>query len=439
MFLSKVEALSLGDVRVRVHPAPPSWRRLHACKCVYAAHAKKQAVLVENKTSLLLLPLLLLYFTMATTLLHITGANAQGGDVAPPPPPPPPPPPLTLANIAIGKRTYASSQLSNQYAATFANDGIIPPDGSNSSTFMSGNATGQWLSLDFGELVTISSIALYVRRDCCSDELVSAEFRLGGCDNPYTGNGWVPSSYNFLLGNWAQSSGIRDGKVTFPVSPPKNGRYLTVRSNNVNSRASGVNLAVAELQVYGMSAACTLQVMYGAGYGIDSAALSTSIQPDEAACCQACYTSATCLYWDFVRSSGTCRLKGDQGPTLPPGQSIPGFYRDTDRVAGAKRGVHNYHPLNWMDTRTVTVWSGPEAFTNNPKKYWFTYFYKSYTTPVAISNASFRLCADDGGILFVNGIEPSLRAGRHHRPRLRFHNTEEEYHRHQHRTLTLLE
>ncbi|EFJ46737.1 hypothetical protein VOLCADRAFT_92832 [Volvox carteri f. nagariensis] len=152
------------------------------------------------------------------------------------------------------------------------------------------------------------------------------------------------------------------------------------------------------------------RVMYGAGYGIDSAALSTSSQPDEAACCQACYTSAPCLYWDYVRSTGTCRLKGDQGPTLPPGQSIPGFYRDTDRVAGAKRGASAYANTNVMfsaDPNAITIWSHPYAFVvslmSQDKLDWYTYFYRSFYTSEAITGATFRLNAAPAGTLYLNG------------------------------------
>jgi hypothetical protein len=78
--------------------------------------------------------------------------------------------------------------------------------------------------------------------------------------------------------------------------------------------------------------------MYGARYGTDGIVLSNSSMADEGACCQACYRSAACLYWDFERSTGVCRLKPDQGGTIPPGQTIPGFWRDPDRVAGGKNG-----------------------------------------------------------------------------------------------------
>lgn len=86
-------------------------------------------------------------------------------------------------------------------------------------------------------------------------------------------------------------------------------------------------------------AACTLQILYGAGYGNDSLALSNTMVPDEGACCTACYSNPNCLYWDFVRSTRTCRLKGDQGRAIPLGYfTDPGFYYDETRVAGGKRG-----------------------------------------------------------------------------------------------------
>ncbi|GLC61560.1 hypothetical protein PLESTB_001769700 [Pleodorina starrii] len=84
--------------------------------------------------------------------------------------------------------------------------------------------------------------------------------------------------------------------------------------------------------------ACTVQLQYGARYGNDSAVLATSTEPDEGACCQACYVSSTCVYWDWERSTGICRLKPNQGGSIPEGQLIPGFWRDPTRVAGAKQG-----------------------------------------------------------------------------------------------------
>ncbi|EFJ40736.1 hypothetical protein VOLCADRAFT_99431 [Volvox carteri f. nagariensis] len=244
-------------------------------------------------------------------------------------PPPPPPPPFN--NIAIGKTVYGSTQFSSQYAPVNAIDGIIPPAGSNSSTFISGIGKGEWLVIDFGEAMTISSIALYHRRDCCGHEVVNAEFSLGGV-------AIIPSDptnyfYNYRLDNASSGPGTTGGVILLNLNPPRTGRTLLVRNHNFNLTP----IAIAELQVYGMPAACTLQVLYGAGYGFDSSTLSTSDQPDEAACCQACYSSPTCRYWDYVRSSRVCRLKTDQGQS---GQLIPGFfYPHQDRVAGAKRGM----------------------------------------------------------------------------------------------------
>jgi hypothetical protein len=93
------------------------------------------------------------------------------------------------------------------------------------------------------------------------------------------------------------------------------------------------------------TAACIL-IQSGAGYGEDGAAFSVSQTADSGACCQACYTNASCLYWDFQVSTRTCRLKGNQAGAIPAGWQIPGFWPNADRVAGAKRGT-----CAWLQTK----------------------------------------------------------------------------------------
>ncbi|EFJ40733.1 hypothetical protein VOLCADRAFT_99426 [Volvox carteri f. nagariensis] len=195
------------------------------------------------------LPLLLpLQVALLCFILLLPPSVAAQGPL-PSSPPPPPPPPFT--NIAIGKTIYASSQFSSQYAPVNAIDGIIPSAGSNSSTFISANGTGEWLVIDFGEAMTISSIALYHRRDCCGQELVNAEFRLGGAavllsdaSNYF---------YNYRLDNASSGPGTTGGVILLNLNPPRTGRTLLVRNSNVNP-SPYVRLAMAELQVYGMPA-----------------------------------------------------------------------------------------------------------------------------------------------------------------------------------------
>ncbi|EFJ47367.1 hypothetical protein VOLCADRAFT_92173 [Volvox carteri f. nagariensis] len=241
-------------------------------------------VVQQNRDSLRLYMLLCLM--AASRVAQVVAAvsvdgGAQGAMEPPRPPPstshwslpsfpsPPRPPGTSIHNIAIGRNAYASSELSIDYTAANAVDGIVPPIGGNSSTFISANATGQWLCIDFGVLVTISSIILYIRRDCCGSELANAEIRFGGAP-VYP---WDSSNMeeNYLLDNMpAGAASTTGGIIPFLADPPRTGRYLTVQNKNVNTMmSSAVHLAVAELQVYGTIAgdSATLSASDGGGGG----------------------------------------------------------------------------------------------------------------------------------------------------------------------------
>ncbi|GLC37210.1 hypothetical protein PLESTM_000554700 [Pleodorina starrii] len=179
----------------------------------------------------------------------------------------------------------------------------------------------------------------YSRKDCCGD--LNYTFAAGGAavDNSSIlsalhRNGVIHSAQSHNLS-------LTDNVTTILINPPRPARYVSVQGSPLRN-ATSVFLEVAELEVYGSPAACTLLPQYGAGYGDDAAALSTSSEPDAGACCQACYTSPTCLYWDFDLANRTCRLKGNQAGAIPPGRAIPGFWMDDNRVAGGKRGASIY-------------------------------------------------------------------------------------------------
>ncbi|EFJ46738.1 hypothetical protein VOLCADRAFT_92834 [Volvox carteri f. nagariensis] len=240
-------------------PAAGSTLRKPGAHCNNHHTQKRQRMLRR------LLPLILLGFMPAPPrpMSHF-GANAQG--LAPKPPLPPPPPPLTplMTNIAIGKRIYAASQLSNQYAAINANDGIIPPDGSNSSTYISApsNSTSQWLSIDFGEAVTIGSVAIYFGRGCCFGQPSDYEFRLGGraidltvSDLSYPGS-LNAVIYNLTYGASAAASGSsEDSRVGgFSINPLRTGRVFSIERLLTSATVPDSLLAVSELQVFGTPA-----------------------------------------------------------------------------------------------------------------------------------------------------------------------------------------
>ncbi|GIM16650.1 hypothetical protein Vretimale_19257, partial [Volvox reticuliferus] len=234
-------------------------------------------------------------------------------------------------NVAVGKTAYASSVFGTSYGPENAIDGTIPSLGSNSSTFISGNSSEHWLSIDFGEQMTVSQVTLYNRMDCCGEQLYNAEFRLGGAAVFTNNSDQLP--YNDLIHTMTGASigGTTGGTVTFSLNPPSTGRFLTVK----NGAGSGELpfLPVAELQVSGVSAVCIDQMVYGGLHGTGLSSLINLTLSDEAACCQACNANNACFYWDFDRVNGRCRLLrwaygSFLGVTLLP---------YVTRVAGAKR------------------------------------------------------------------------------------------------------
>ncbi|GIL64980.1 hypothetical protein Vafri_18815 [Volvox africanus] len=234
---------------------------------------------------------------------------------------------------------FSHPPFSSNFTAINVMDGVIPDYGSSSSTYISGASSSitnkPFICMDFGEAMTISRIVLYNRRDCCGDLLTSAVFRLGGAIANVTGGDTLNALANRIIYSIPDSASVTSSVVIAELNPPPTGRYLVLR--NSDNSSTGRTLGIAEIEVYGTSAVCTLQLVYGAGYGNDSAVISNQTLPDEAACCQACYINIECMYWDYVLSSGICRLKIDQKDYIRPGQILPGFYLNSDRVAGAKK------------------------------------------------------------------------------------------------------
>ncbi|GLC73871.1 hypothetical protein PLESTF_001430100 [Pleodorina starrii] len=238
--------------------------------------------------------------------------------------------PITTAN----PRAAFSAALSSLYGPGKAVDGLAST-ADNSSIFISESEPQPWLSLDLMETMIISRMVIFNRKDCCGE--LGYQVNAGGAAVDNITKAQL-IHYNDIVYT-SGSSNQTANATTILINPPMSARYIVVQSI-ISLAATGTSLQVLELEVYGIPAACTLLPQYGMGYGDDAAALSTSSEPDAGACCQACYTSPTCLYWDFDLANRTCRLKGDQAGAIPPGKAIPGFWLDTNRVAGGKRGAH---------------------------------------------------------------------------------------------------
>ncbi|GLC38321.1 hypothetical protein PLESTB_001748300 [Pleodorina starrii] len=176
-----------------------------------------------------------------------------------PPPPPPPPPSINLALVTANRTTYSSSVLDNNislYGPQLAIDGIIPANGSSESTFMSAaNDTGRWLSIDFGELVTINQIVYYNRRDCCGENVVGISFRFGGAS--VAPDGYLPQ-HNTVVFNTGISTPSRTGAVlTVNLTTPRIGRFLSFHTSGSSPAAY-----VAELEAYGTPAGAQRRDMH---------------------------------------------------------------------------------------------------------------------------------------------------------------------------------
>ncbi|GLC44201.1 hypothetical protein PLESTM_001568000 [Pleodorina starrii] len=301
------------------------------------------------------------------------------------------------ANIALGKPTFNSSCLDvNRFGSARAVDG-----NDSSSIFVSGfDDPRPWLSIDLGELMTISKVVYKNNKKCCGDSVAWAEIRVGGAALDAATHGQV--LMNELVHQMTGPS--RTGEeVTVLLDPPVLGRYVTMQNFH---RDPSVNLLqVAELEVEGAPAACSL-LQESARYGEDALMLSNSTEPNAGACCQACYDSPACLYWDWERGSGICRLKGDQGGRIPPGQTIPGFFRDIGRVAGAKRGVsfYTYHHTVSLPADSGSYWLWSTADTQSAAQPTNTVFvYRTISLPTAVTGAIFHYIADDFAVPYLNG------------------------------------
>ncbi|EFJ40737.1 hypothetical protein VOLCADRAFT_99432 [Volvox carteri f. nagariensis] len=239
-------------------------------------------------------------------------------------------------------------------------------------------------------LFAISRIVLYNRRDCCGEQLVNAEIRVGGAlvSNSLTA---AQINLNQLVRRVAGAS-TSGAIITVELRPPVTGRYITLQNFGNNATARAASLQVAELQ------------QHGAGYGNSALVLATSTQPDAGACCQACFSRVDCIHWDYTPSSHTCHLRPDSGPRLD-------IQMDGDRVTGSRNEVR------WISSLpTAFVPFGQRVIASAWQS---TTFYRTFwlsaeqlqqqqaalggvvTTPVL----NLTIIADDLATAFVNGQE----------------------------------
>ncbi|GLC44978.1 hypothetical protein PLESTB_001747600 [Pleodorina starrii] len=118
-------------------------------------------------------------------------------------------------------------------------------------------------------------------------------------------------------------------------------------------------------------------------YGDDDSAallLATSTQPDEGACCQACYANPICIHWDFeLGGSRACRLWRDRAANTVSASSLLRVQQNDGRVAGSRNGVSTY--------------------VNHPR-----YYSAAAVSAAAAAAGSFNTAADDNGARWISSM-----------------------------------
>ncbi|GLC46406.1 hypothetical protein PLESTB_001522100 [Pleodorina starrii] len=172
---------------------------------------------------------------------------------APPPPAQPVPRPAfsSLRNVALARPTYASSNAEVSYLA-------VDGDKSASGIFGTSNwdKSEHWLSVDLGASYTIYFIVLFARKDCCGEQLVNAEIRIGDTAITTEGNNLQANDLGERLNPYG--GGLTGAVYNVSLDPPRTGRWVTVQNFNRNySRAIDKSLMLLELEVYGTAANCS--------------------------------------------------------------------------------------------------------------------------------------------------------------------------------------
>ncbi|GIL58326.1 hypothetical protein Vafri_13395, partial [Volvox africanus] len=178
-----------------------------------------------------------------------------------PPSPPPPPPGGSVdspSNLALGRPAYSSSTfLEDYYGPSRAVDGIT-----QGPTYVTrwtdlplfhtdyGDMT-PWLSVDLGNVSSISKVVLWNRCDCCWHRLENAELRIGNVSIT------EPSDTSSLTRNplvWKQQPtdfeqfSASCASLSILLYPPKVGRWVTLQ--NKNGRADEPFINIYEVQVF---------------------------------------------------------------------------------------------------------------------------------------------------------------------------------------------
>ncbi|GLC75275.1 hypothetical protein PLESTF_001616400 [Pleodorina starrii] len=270
------------------------------------------------------------------------------------------------------------------------------------------NATNRkpWLSIDLGALMNVTQIVYHNhRRDGNYSSCSGLEFRIGGAAVVSAATAAVQMKLNEVI-----------YRVP-PVSAASPSALSATNGGSCSSSPAVVSFDDEGDDRWGPHHPRPGVPQGGIMYGNDAASLSTLLVADEGACCRSCSSSDECLYWDFQRSSGACRLKGMASALSPsPDGKLPTLALDVDRVAGSRRGalhcvasspvgVFTRHPLFSYshDKPTRWIWSRPDAASNAPPRDVMTHLFRSYHSTMAV-NATMKVIADDYASVSVNGV-----------------------------------
>ncbi|GFR51993.1 hypothetical protein Agub_g14517 [Astrephomene gubernaculifera] len=150
------------------------------------------------------------------------------------------------ANIALRKKTYASSIFSSSYNSSYAVDGAVSK---TAAFFMSAGDvdTDPWFSVDLGGLANITSVSIYTRCDCCVNRTRNAELRIG--------NASITSREDNVNYNKMVANGIAPDRLCSPYSismlTETIGRWVTFQNHNPDCTGIECALQIIELQVFG--------------------------------------------------------------------------------------------------------------------------------------------------------------------------------------------
>jgi len=146
-------------------------------------------------------------------------------------------------NLAVGKPTAQSSTLPGAPTAVSSS----AADGNTDGSFFDGSVTATnadpnaWWQVDLGSPVTVSSVVVWNRTDCCATRL--SDFWVFVSDTPFQATD-TPATLQFRAGTFA-SHQTSTPNPSLTVSVGMQGRYVRVQLSDTDY------LSLAEVQVFG--------------------------------------------------------------------------------------------------------------------------------------------------------------------------------------------